>query len=295
MQSSLYSRRVVTNRRVMAEWVRLHPPPRLAQPASIHTMTSLPPTDASSVLILPLHSLSAIRDPSIFIPLLRRITRRTTDRLLVLCHGSALHPRGPSDQAGWSDVQRFLGIIYSAVAQEAARHDRVLFEVDVLIEGFAGDERAGGRAGGVATFGRVGGKWDRVWVSDRETDGGVSTGCTARLAALTRQFAAQRRTRRCSLHACSICQTSLRSRPFRTASFLLPLGDQAWTTRDHKQRKPKRPPLLPRPIRSSPWAGHSITFTPGTRSSCPCVYGSRLARLSWAYQVGHVCPCANQY
>jgi hypothetical protein len=120
------------------------------------------------VLILPFHSITSVRDPSIYTSIIRQITARTTSQLLIYFHGSALLGHGEA-QVTWFDVQRFLSIIYSASSQEAVKHDRVLMDVDVLIEGFAVDP-TGRRDKGA--HGMVGGKWDRVWVSENEEDGG---------------------------------------------------------------------------------------------------------------------------
>ncbi len=130
---------------------------------SSHRSVSLPRTDASAVLILPLHSSHSLEHPSIYVPIIRRITARTTSSLLIYFHGSAL-----SSNPSWRTIDRFLSIVYSAAAQEAVKYDRVLMNVNVLMQGFAVD--AHGKRGG--KHGRVEGKWDRVWVAENEEDGG---------------------------------------------------------------------------------------------------------------------------
>lgn len=104
---------------------------------------------ARTALVLPLHSQECLRSPSIYNTAIQQAVATTTKHISILFYDtsknkflSLLSPA--NDEAVWHVLQTFLGNVYAAAGHEAARHGRVLLDVDVLVEGMAQGVKARG-------------------------------------------------------------------------------------------------------------------------------------------------------
>lgn len=92
----------------------------------------------NTALILPLASQNQLHDPSPYLPAIRQAVQATSESISIVFHGDYIQKISPT--ATWQPMQAFLGIVYGAAAQEAARLDRILMDVDVYLQGFTGEK-----------------------------------------------------------------------------------------------------------------------------------------------------------
>lgn len=91
---------------------------------------------SSSLLLLPVPSIEALSDPGDLLDPVRIAATETSDRLTIFL----LTPLFRRDTAisvvdHWDDIQLFLGKVYGEAVRVAQGQGRVLFEVDVVIDG----------------------------------------------------------------------------------------------------------------------------------------------------------------
>ena len=118
-------------------------------------MTTTTTTYRRTALVLPLPTLAHILDPTPYSHPIRIALWETTDSLSIIFTSPLFRPDGPIGSnrlAAWETLQRFLGCVYGFASQEAMRVGRVAMGVDVLMEGWGGDDGEGW----------VDGTWDRV-------------------------------------------------------------------------------------------------------------------------------------
>ena len=94
----------------------------------------------SSLLLLPVPTLQHLLDPTAYIPAIRQASLLTTSHLTIYLL-SPLFGEGElalSPSLHWSTIQSFLGTVYGEAVRVAQGKGRVLFEVEVVLQGLGG-------------------------------------------------------------------------------------------------------------------------------------------------------------
>lgn len=125
-------------------------------------MAPLPTTPFStSLLLLPVPTLHHLLTPAQFFPAIRQASLLTSSHLTIYLLSSLFQPPplGLPPSAHWETIQSFLGKVYGEAVRVAQKEGRVLFEVDVVMQGLGGEKGDERR-----WEGRKEGKgWEVVW------------------------------------------------------------------------------------------------------------------------------------
>jgi hypothetical protein len=112
--------------------------------SSTITLSPFRTMQSEALLILPLSLLSSLTSPSpSHLAALREATANTSSHLTVLVRTPFFDYSSPQHlcpRTHWNEIQSYLSVIYGESTRVAQRKGRMLFKVDVILEGFGGKE-----------------------------------------------------------------------------------------------------------------------------------------------------------